>query len=250
MAEETWLPWCERIDGPRWKQGYPGIPNRTLNDIEGEVKHSAEGPFSALLAEINHATRTASWTFSIREDGHTVQHYPLEAITWHCGVEGDFDTITDLIGNLTLAGEEYAGKKGTALTASQNNASLRISRDIRRLTPTGLLPAELKVNLWEHGWLSVTSCPNDRVDWPLHLAALNLKEIELTEEQLRAIFIDVLENAPLEKLQNRSLAQFVQDSDDYIIGEVNRHTAAEIEAQLEELLESLVGGDGKHTHAD
>jgi hypothetical protein len=34
----------------------------------------------------------------------------------------------------------------------------------------------LEVNLWEHGWISNTTCPNGRVDWPAHLARLNFEE--------------------------------------------------------------------------
>lgn len=173
---ETWIPGVEILPGPDWKQGYWGVPSRTLDQIEGEVKHSAEGPWSALIGELMRPDRLASWTFSIRNNGHIAQHYPLESVTWHCGVMGDMDDITELIGNLTLNGEEYEGKD--KLTAAQEEASYYISDQVRIFTPNsyGSHKAELEVNLWEHGWISNTICPNGRIDWPAHLAYLNRED--------------------------------------------------------------------------
>ena len=165
----TWLPWCERSDGPLWKQGYGAAANRTLNDIKGDVKHSAEGSYSALLAEINNPNRTASWTFSMRKDGHTVQHYPLESITWHCG---------NMQGNIDYVGIEHAGKGSTGpLTVAQELATIRISKWLREHTAAGDQPPAERVNLWEHNWLSPsTSCPSGRVPWPTIIAALQEEE--------------------------------------------------------------------------
>ncbi|KKL59760.1 hypothetical protein LCGC14_2212110 [marine sediment metagenome] len=200
---ETWLPGVEILPMPPWKRGYWGFLDRTLDQIEGEVKHSAEGPWSALIGELM-TPKLKSWTFSIRNDGHIAQHAPLEAITWHCGVMGDMDTETELVGNVTLVGEEYEGKGVDGmLTTAQVEASYYISDQVQIFTPNsyGSHKAELEVNLWEHGWISNTTCPNDRVDWPAHLAYLNREE-DMTDGQWKAIetgLRQIVEGLHLEK---------------------------------------------------
>lgn len=198
---ETWLPWCQRIDGPPDKQGYYPIARRSLDQIEGDVKHSAEGSWAALLSEINKAGRRASWTFSMRKDGHTVQHYPLESITWHCGAIGDLHTETEMIGNLTLVGIEHEGKVGEPLTIQQMTSTIRISEFLRDNTYAGKNPPELAVNLWEHNWISgVTSCPSGRIPWQTIVNAL-IKEddMPLNDDDLAKVrqqVIDVLRAKP------------------------------------------------------
>lgn len=185
---ETWLSWCEKIPGPAWKQGYFGIPNRPLSLIEGDVKHSAEGGWAALLNEINHPTRQSSWTFAVRKDGHVVQHYPLESVTWHCGKPGDLHTETELIGNAALVGIEHEGRAGEPLTSKQIESTVRISRDLRALTFAGANPPELAVNLWEHNWISnVTSCPSNRVPWDVILEQLEEEDMALDADAKRYI---------------------------------------------------------------
>ncbi len=182
---ETWLPGVERQQGPFWKQGYFGIPDRAMEAIEGEVNHSAEGSMAALLGEIHNLTRAASWTFSIGEDGRIVQHYPLESITWHCGRKGDLDPNTEITGNVALLGKEHAGKAGTPLTALQEDASVRITRFVRATSFAGDNPPELAVNLWEHGWINPnTACPSDRINWTSYIAKLSpVKEDDMTQEE-------------------------------------------------------------------
>jgi len=182
---ETWLPGVERQQGPHWKQGYPGIPNRAMEAIEGEVNHSAEGSMAALLAEIQNLTRLASWTFSIDTDGRIVEHYPLEAITWHAGRKGDLDPDTEITGNIALLGKEHAGKVGTPLTALQEDASVSITKFVRATALAGDNPPELAVNLWEHNWINPsTACPSGRINWVTYMAKLSpSEEDDMTAEE-------------------------------------------------------------------
>jgi len=178
---DTWLPFAVRRPGPPSKQGYSLAPHRNLSEIEGEVKHSAEGGLNPLFGELDRLDRRASWHFSIGYDGVVYQHYPLEAITWHCGVAGDRSLDTSLIGNATLIGEEHEGggpnHPGEPLTGVQERASIALSRAIREICPhVGAAPPALRQNLWEHNWLSQTSCPSGRIPWDRILAALQEDE--------------------------------------------------------------------------
>jgi hypothetical protein len=175
---ETWLDFAIRRDAPVSKQGYSGAPQRTLEDIEGEVKHSTEGPLLAAFGELDKLERRASWTFTIDADGTVYQHFPLESITWHCGVLGDRSADTSLIGNLTLVGEEHVDRIGgvqlAELTAAATISSIRVSLAIRRLCPkVAAHPATLRLNEWEHGWLSWTACPSGLIPWDEIIPALN-----------------------------------------------------------------------------
>ena len=169
----TWLDFCIRLDGPKEKAGYPGVPTRTLTEIEGEVDHSTEGPLSAALGELNKLERQASWHFTVPKAGPPLQHYPLEAITWHAGLPGDRRTETSLIGNLTLIGVEHVDWPDDVLNDNQLYWSAELTRTFRRLCPRiAARPPALRVNLWEHNWLSATSCPSGLIPWAKKLAAL------------------------------------------------------------------------------
>lgn len=190
MVTETWLPFCVKRLGPAWKQGYPGVPDRTLAEIEGEVDHSMEGYRGGAYAVLDGPAQS-SWPFSIYRDGPPEQHYPLEAITWHAGLPGDRRTDTSLIGNLTLVGKEHEGLRED-LTPSQLEWSVRISQAIRELCPrVGATPPALRVNLFEHNWLSATSCPSGRIPWQTFIAKLEddmatLAELEADLKELRS----------------------------------------------------------------
>ncbi len=167
---ETWLPGAERMQAPFWKQGYFGIPRRTMAQIEGEVNHSAEGSMGALLGEIMHPTRQASWTFSIGQDGRIVEHYSFESITWHAGVMGDLVTATEVKGNVALVGKEHAGVAGQKITGAQEDASVRITNFVREHSHAGSKPPQTRVNLWEHNWIKPgTACPSRRIDWTTYI---------------------------------------------------------------------------------
>ncbi len=158
----TWLSFCARRPGPEWKTGYPGIPSRTLGEIEGVVDHSMEGSMAGAYSVLD-GPEQSSWTFSIPKVGEPVQHYPLEQITWHAGLPGDRRTDTSLIGNLTLGGKEHEGRKGEPWTENQIFWSAKIDFAMRALCPQyGKNPPTLRLNTFWHTWLSATSCPSGR----------------------------------------------------------------------------------------
>jgi len=168
-----WLDFCIRLDGPKEKKGYPGVVSRTLGEIEGEVDHSTEGPLDAALGELQKLERMASWTFTVPKAGPPLQHYPLTAITWHCGLPGDRRTDTSLVGNLTLVGIEHVDWPDNTLSDSQLYWSVEITRALRQMCPRiGARPPALRGNLFEHNWLSPTSCPSGLILWAKKLAAL------------------------------------------------------------------------------
>jgi len=183
---ETWLTFAIKRPGPVVKQGYPGAASRTLAEVEGETKHSAEGSYAAAMGELDKLTRQASWHFTACKDGRLYQHYPLESITWHCGLPGDRRQDTSLVGNLTLIGVEHEGggpdAPGEPLTEPQLQATLRLTQEVRRLCPSVGAPV-LRKNLWEHGWLSSTSCPSGRIPWPKFL-----EEDEMTQAEFNEMF--------------------------------------------------------------
>ena len=172
---ETWIPGAARVPGPAWKQGYGWIPRRSLAQIEGDIKHSAEGSYQGTLNVLN-GSRQASWTFTVPKiqigGVRFAQHYPLESITWHAGVAGDANPQTDITGNIALIGIEHAGMAGETLTPHQIAMTIEISQFLRDHTRAGISPPELRNNLWEHKWMKATACPSDRIPWAPIIAGL------------------------------------------------------------------------------
>ena len=178
----TWVDFCIRLDGPKEKQGYPGVSSRTLSEIEGEVDHSTEGPLSAALGELQKLERQASWHFTVPKSGPPLQHYPLEAITWHAGLPGDRRVDTSLLGNLTLIGVEHVDWPDNILNDNQLNWSIELTKAFRRLCPLiAARPPAPRINLWEHNWLSPTSCPSGLIPWSKKLIAL--EEIDMAFDE-------------------------------------------------------------------
>jgi len=168
----TWLSFCARRPGPSWKVGY-GTGDRTLDEIEGVVDHSEEGSQAGAYTVLD-GPQQASWTFSIPKVGEPIQHYELSKITWHAGLPGDRRTDTSLIGNLTLVGKEHEGRAGEPWTANQLHWSAKIDVALRALCPQfGKHPPILRLNMWEHRWLSATSCPSGRNPWQAKFALIN-----------------------------------------------------------------------------
>lgn len=186
----TWLSFCARRPGPDWKQGY-GMGDRTLGQIEGVVDHSMEGSMAAAMGVLD-GPRSASWTFSIPKVGEPVQHYALQKITWHAGLPGglpgDRRHDTSLIGNLTLIGKEHEGVAGEPWTENQLFWSAKIDVALRALCPRfGANPPTLKLNMWEHTWLSATSCPSGRNPWQEKFKLINEWEDEMDGAEVRRI---------------------------------------------------------------
>ena len=176
----TWLSFCARRPGPEWKTGY-GTGDRTLVQIEGVVDHSQEGTQAGAYSVLD-GPRQSSWTFSLPKVGEPVQHYSLEKITWHAGLPGDRRQDTSLIGNLTLVGKEHEGVAGEPWTENQVYWSARIDVALRQLCPAfGANPPTLRLNQWEHNWLSATSCPSNRNPWEEKFALINEWEDEMDE---------------------------------------------------------------------
>ncbi len=176
----TWLSFCARRPGPEWKIGYD-TGDRTLSQIEGVVDHNAEGSMAGLYSVLD-GPRQASWPFSLPKVGEPVQHYSLEKITWHAGLPGDRRTDTSLIGNLTLVGKEHEGVAGEPWTENQLFWSAKIDVALRHLCPAfGANPPTLRLNMWEHNWLSATTCPSGRNPWEEKFALINEWEDEMNQ---------------------------------------------------------------------
>ncbi len=183
----TWLSFCARRPGPEWKTGYPGVPSRTLDQIEGVVDHSMEGSLAAAYSVLDGSSQ-ASWTFSIPKVGEPIQHYALEKIPWHAGLPGDRRTDTALIGNLTLVGKEHEGVAGETWTENQLFWSVKIDVALRVLCPTfGANPPTMRLNIFWHTWLSSTSCPSGRNPDKEKIARINELEDDMDKAEVEAI---------------------------------------------------------------
>jgi hypothetical protein len=171
----TWLSFCARRPGPDWKQSY-GTGDRTLAQIEGVVDHSMEGSMAGAYSVLM-GPEQSSWTFSIPKVGEPIQHYSLKKIPWHAGLPGDRRQDTSLIGNLTLIGKEHEGAEGDPWTENQTHWSAKIDVACRALCPAfGANPPTLRKNMWEHRWLSATSCPSGRNPWQAKFALISSLE--------------------------------------------------------------------------
>ncbi len=182
----TWLSFCARRPGPEWKVGY-GTGDRTLVQIEGVVDHSEEGSQAGAYSVLD-GPEQSSWTFSLPKFSEPIQHYSLEKITWHCGLPGDRRHDTSLIGNLTLVGKEHEGIAGEPWTENQTHWSAKIDVALRQLCPGfGANPPTLRLNQWEHNWLSNTSCPSNRNPWGEKFMLINKLEDKMTPEDEKKI---------------------------------------------------------------
>lgn len=182
----TWLAFCEHDPGPDWKTGYGDFKSTTLDDIEGVVDHSMEGTMAGARTVLRGPSQ-ASWTFSLPKVGRPHQHYPLEVITWHAGLPGDRRHDTSLIGNITLRGKEHEGVAGDPWTQNQIRWSAEIDVAMRKVCPRfAANPPTLKLNEWEHRWLSATSCPSGRNPWAAKFALI----LEMEGDMLVVKFSD------------------------------------------------------------
>ena len=234
----TWLSFCARRPGPEWKQGY-GTGDRTLAQIEGVVDHSQEGSMAGAYSVLDGPAQS-SWTFSLPKIGEPVQHYSLEKITWHAGLPGDRRTDTSLIGNLTLGGKEHEGVAGEPWTENQTYWSARIDVALRELCPAfGANPPTLRKNMWEHNWLSATSCPSGRNLWEEKFALIN--EWENPEPEPEP------EEAAIKKLRSDAT-----NGDTKLRADLAklRSDATDADNDIRVRLDALEGGSGpvKHDH--
>lgn len=207
---ETWLSWCTRRDGPMEKQDYWNVKGRRLDQILGEVKHSAVGSLAGTFGELDKLERQASWHFTVAKEGQVYQHYPLEAITWHCGKKG----ARNIPGNVSLIGIEHEGgapgNLSEPLTPAQLTATIRLSSDFRRLCPKiGAQVPMTRLNLWEHRWLSTTACPSNRIPWDTIIVALT--ENNMTSDEIES---------RLQRIEEK-LDHILGPGDNWIVDQVN-----------------------------
>ena len=163
---ELWYPGAVIRRGPSGKI-YPNI-----NTVSGIINHSAEGGYTAALAELddesvdsnNRYTHT-SWTFFIRKAGTVIQHYPITASPFHAGSKE---------WNISTVGVEHEGFANEPLTLSQAQASIEVNRWIAlqggftlSRSGTGGSTSQQKT-LWEHREVFATACPSGRIPWAMY----------------------------------------------------------------------------------
>lgn len=156
---------------------YPG-PTDKVNPWprigKGAVLHSAEGSLGAALARLEDDALPApgqpdlrvSWHFTVALDGTILQHYELEAQTWHA-------TAT---GNPYYVGIEHEGSVATGPeTDAQVQSDIRLCRWIASVDgwPAFTRDGDGRT-LWEHNQLFATACPSGRIRWPDILKELNM----------------------------------------------------------------------------
>lgn len=242
---ETWLPFAERRDGPAWKQGYPSVARRSLSMIYGQTDHDAAGPWGALLGEIMNPARFSSWTVAVPETNRLasgklcVEHYPLEAITWHAGKRGapainSFDP--SLLGNVTLLGIENADDGSGRLTDYQEMVWEEISQFLRANCPNvaSRLPAP-RVTHWWHQWLSSTTCPNGRVIYERLMPRL---EEDMDQETFNKLFKHAVDHVGLDSVDDMSLGVSVNATRDQIIAAIDALDLGEV--NYEKLAKALL----------
>lgn len=165
--------------GPIDKQGYGSV---VVNACRGVVCHSMVGYRAGALIELDKASRRASWHFSVLQSGEVLQHYPVNAVTWHCG---------SAQWNEKLIGIEHEGGFDPAdepLTDAQREASVAL---VRWLSQECGFPLERKVALWEHNEVAppsdATSCPSNRIPWDAYTEARMYDDQTIDVKFLKAI---------------------------------------------------------------
>ncbi|HEY4685590.1 MAG TPA: peptidoglycan recognition family protein [Dehalococcoidia bacterium] len=145
----TWNPDATRRTGPAAKTGYPFD---TTNEALGAVVHSAEGYFGPAM-DILDGPKPVSWHFFVTGHGQLFQHYPLEAVTWHAGLEA----------NLRYVGIECEGVAGSPLGDSQLRALQALLLWLK--ATRGWPSLSRGVTLFEHNEFMATACPSGRIPW-------------------------------------------------------------------------------------
>lgn len=158
-----YYPLALRRPGP-WAKQYSAA-----NAVAGACLHSMVGGMVAAMAELDRPDRQASWTFSVGRAGAVLQHFPLNASTFHAGSPE---------WNKRLVGIEHEGgplsNPSEPLTTAQREASVALVRWIAEqggweMSRRGIaLPYR---TLWEHREVSSTQCPSGRIPWPAYVAA-------------------------------------------------------------------------------
>lgn len=148
-----------RVDWATWRAG---PPNKTYGREQkfGIVCHSMEGSLAGSLAELDKATRPASWPFSFALDGQVLQHYHFLESCW---ASGSYQA------NVRFIALEAEGKAGLPLNDAQIQSALRFFGEIEPLIDGGLVRG---VSLFNHNEVATkwepnagpTACPSGRWD--------------------------------------------------------------------------------------
>lgn len=192
MAEQWW-PEAVRRPGPASKAGYFLGLTWPKN---GDVKHSAEGFWPGIHSVLDDLNRRASWHFTIGYD-RVEQHYPVDMNCWH---GGDVDDDGGVRANIDCVGIEHLGQAGTPLTPYQIEMTAKLSRwlmDTRGITVVTRKTDGVGWKVLEHNEVSdvPTSCPSNRIQWPLVIAAITKtgdERVKYTDEVLDNVFKAIL----------------------------------------------------------
>jgi N-acetyl-anhydromuramyl-L-alanine amidase AmpD len=154
---EQWYAPAVQRPGPPSKVGYD---HADTNQVAGVVCHDSVGPLAPTLGELDKLTRRASWAFTVDVDGTVYQHYPLSAVTWHCG---------SLAFNVSLVGIEHTRRSqadGSPIEGAQLAASVDL---VKWIATQGGFPVDRPAHLHEHNEVAPaddpTSCPSGRIPW-------------------------------------------------------------------------------------
>lgn len=223
----TWISWAIKAPCPPGYDGYPNDPDRRLDEILYIVNHSAEGWRPALV--LGHRPgQSASWTFSVMQNGDLYQHLPLEKLAY---TSGSYEANRDGIGR------EHEGVAGTLITPAQVQTDLRLDAELKVLCPN-LRPLVKGQGYREHSELTngVTSCPSGRIQ-PLYEATQITPEdhMGLTDDQNNKL------NTMFAKVEEMWTAMFGNERDS-----IEKAQHREIIAKIDQVPSS--GGTGEHTH--
>ncbi len=160
------------VPGPQHKQGYGDLRHRIGR---GVILHSMEGRIKAALARLNGLDKV-SWAFSNPFEGPLLQHYEIEAVTWHAG---------DAEANRLYLGVENEGVAGEPLNKNQMDNLVGLLHWLAEEEDWPGFTHEVGGTLLEHRWFVATACPSGRIPWQALIARLEstMPEKTLTREQ-------------------------------------------------------------------
>lgn len=229
ITPDGWFDWAIKHPGPQAKSGYGGLKD---SDAQGVVYHSAEGYRATLLALVDNMQREASWTASNMKNGDFIQHYPATRIVWTNGSKQ---------ANILYRGIESEGMAGEPLTDAQVANLTRCAQDMAEFFNWPAI--ERKAQLWEHNEMKPlgslpTACPSGRIPWDKVLGGLDMP---LSTQDLQAIReivkqeMEVYIGDPAYYTQGRKVLEFLNESDNWVVSEVGRHTTEEANRIIGEL---------------
>lgn len=152
-------PFARWRPGPPQKLGYTSAGTHVARK-EWLIGHSAEGPVSAALRELDKPDRQASWHATIAYDGTVYWHYDATAVCWASGAPTP---------NAKGVAIEHEGRAGEPLTPAQVHSLGRTAAWLyRRFSWSSI---ERRETLWEHREMAQfgaapTACPSGRIPWP------------------------------------------------------------------------------------